>query len=112
MKERTNDRTNDRKKGWICRAMVRSALEKYGDDLVIAVAGAIAKTGKKGAVPVIYDGSSGTTTNPGIRFRDQVKCFTSLDGKAVLAECVVEGGPRYSVQSKSISPVPTGSAAS
>ena len=76
---------------------VRDALEEWGEDLVIAATGAIAKKGKEGEVRVIYDGSNGITTIPGIRVRDQVRHPVAQDGKAVLSECAEEGGPHCSL---------------
>ena len=87
----------DERKRWMCRTTVRKALEEYGDDLVIAATGAIAKKGKEGEVRVIYDGSHGVTTNPGIRVRDQVKYPTAQGPKAVRSGCAEEGGLRPSV---------------
>ena len=64
---------------------------------MIAATGAIAKKGKEGEVRVMYDGSNGITTNPGIRVRDQVRYPIAQDGKAVLSECAEEGGPHFSL---------------
>ena len=76
---------------------VKEALERWGQDLVIAATGAIAKKGKGGEVRVIYDGFNGITTNPRIRVRDQVRYPIAQDGKAVLSECAEEGGPHFSI---------------
>ena len=70
---------------------VKDALEKWGEDLVIAATGAIAEKGKEGEVRMIYDGSNGITTNPGMRVRDQVRYPIAQDGMAVLSECAEDG---------------------
>ena len=70
----------------MCRTTVRDAMTEYGEDLLIAATGAIAKKGKDDEVRVIFDGSHGVDTNPGIRVRDQVKYPTSSDGKSVMSE--------------------------
>ena len=88
----------EEKKGWMRQMTVADAIREWGPELVIAATGAIAKKGKEGEVRVIYDGSNGIKTNPGIRVRDQVKYPIAQDGKAVLSECAEEGGPHYSIQ--------------
>ena len=71
------------------------ALAIYGEDLVIAATGAIAKKGQgpDGEVRVIYDGSHGVLLNSGIKIRDQVRFPTAPDIKAVLAEVAEEVAP-------------------
>ena len=63
------------------------ALDTFGDDLLIAATGAIAKkgSGPGGEVRVIYDGTNGIFLNYGIRIRDQIKFPGAPDIKAVLA---------------------------
>ena len=45
------------------KATLREALETYGENLVVAAAGAIAKKGGGDEVRVIYDGTNGVILN-------------------------------------------------
>ena len=76
---------------------LRDAIELYGEELLIAATGAIAKKGQgpDGDVRVIYDGSHGVFLNLGIQIRDQVRLPTAPDLKAVLAEMAEEGGEHF-----------------
>ena len=73
---------------------LEEALELYGEDLLLAATGAIAKKGQGpgGEVRVIFDGTRGVFLNVGIRIRDQVRFPTAPDLKAVMAELAEEGG--------------------
>lgn len=84
--------------GWMCQMTVAEAISEWGHELLIAAAGAIAMNGKEGEVRVIYDGSNGIPTNPGIRVSDLVKYVTASDGKSVMSECAEKGGSHYSLQ--------------
>ena len=57
------------------RTTLGKALAVYGDTLIIAATGAIAKKGQgpDGEVRVIFDGTRGIFLNHGIRIRDQVR---------------------------------------
>ena len=76
---------------------LKQAIELYGDRLVIAATGAIAKKGQgpDGDIRVIYDGTNGVYLNFGTKIRDQVRYPTAPDVKAVLAEMAEEGGPHF-----------------
>ena len=73
---------------------LEEAMDAYGDELLIAATGAIAKKGQGpgGEVRVIFDGTRGVMLNLGIKIRDQVRFPTAPDVKAVLAELAEEGG--------------------
>ena len=75
------------------------ALDTYGEDLLIAATGAIAKKGQEpdGEVRVIFDGTNGVHLNLGIKIRDQIKFPGAPDIKAVLAEKYHEGGTFVSI---------------
>ena len=85
------------KEGLMAKVSLGQAVESYGDRLVIAATGAIAKKGQgpDGDVRVIFDGTNGVWLNYGIRIRDQVRFPTAPDVKAVLAETAEEGGPHF-----------------
>ena len=87
----------EREEGLMIDTTVRAAIIRYGDDLIIASAGAIAKKGRTDEVRVLFDGSHGVDLNPGIRVRDQVRYPTAADGKCVLGEMGDEGGPHFSL---------------
>ena len=55
------------------RMTLGDALDEFGEDLLIAATGAIAKKGSTGEVRVIYDGTNGIFLNYGIKIRDQIK---------------------------------------
>ena len=83
--------------GLMQRTTLGKALAVYGDTLIIAATGAIAKKGQgpDGEVRVIFDGTRGIFLNHGIRIRDQVRFPTAADIKAVLAEMAEEGGTHF-----------------
>ena len=80
------------------RTTIRKAMNRYGDALNIASAGAIGKKGRTDEVRVIFDGSHGIDLNSGIRVRDQIKYPIAADGKELMSEMADEGGPHFSVQ--------------
>ena len=84
--------------GLMTKMALGEALELYGDNLVIAATGAIAKKGTVpgGEVRVIYDGTDGVFLNYGIKIRDQIKFPTAPDLKAVMAELHEEAGSNFS----------------
>ena len=85
--------------GLMTKMALGEALELYGDNLVIAATGAIAKKGTVpgGEVRVIYDGTNGVFLNYGIKIRDQIKFPTAPDLKAVMAELHEEAGSNFSL---------------
>ena len=78
--------------GLMVETTLEAALEEYGDSLLLAATGAIAKKGPGGEVRVIFDGTNGVFLNVGIRIRDQVRFPTAPDLKAVLGELAEQGG--------------------
>ena len=76
---------------------LEQAIDTYGEDLLIAGTGAIAKKGRTDEVRVIFDGSHGIDLNPGIKVPDQVKFPVAADGKAIMTEIADEGGPHFSL---------------
>ena len=81
----------EEREGLMTQISLREAIERYGEDLVIAATGAIEKKGRVGEVRVIFDASNGVQVNRAIRVRDQVRCPASGDAKAVMRELHVEG---------------------
>lgn len=73
---------------------LEEALETYGESLLLAATGAIAKKGQGpgGEVRVIFDGTNGVFLNVGVKIRDQIRFPTAPDLKAVIAELAEAGG--------------------
>ena len=77
--------------------MSQEALGRFGEELLIAATGGIAKKGSTGEVRVIYDGTNGIFLNYGIKIRDQMQFPGAPDIKAELAEMHDEGGSHVSI---------------
>ena len=84
----TKQFTAEVEEGLMATTTLGQALDEYGDELILAATGAIAKKGHgpDSEVRVIYDGTNGVYLNVGIRIRDQVRFPTAPDLMAVLAE--------------------------
>ena len=78
---------------------LEEAIDSFGEDLLLAATGAIAKkgVGPGGDVRVIFDGTNGVFLNAGIRIRDQVRYPIAADLKVVLAEMAEHGGSYFSL---------------
>ena len=78
--------------GLMSKLSLGEALDRYGENLLLAATGAIAKKGNApgGEVRVIYDGTNGVFLNYGINIRDPIKFPTAPDIKALLAELYLE----------------------
>ena len=78
----------------MARMSLGEALDTFGNDLLIAATGAIAKKGigPGGEVRVTDDGTNGVFLDYGIKIRDRIKFPGAPDIKAVLAELYDEGG--------------------
>ena len=85
----------EEKAGMLVRMSLGEALDRYGNDLLIAATGAIAKKGPGGDVRIIFDASNGCHLNQGIKIRDQVRFPTAPDVKATVAAMAEEGGAHF-----------------
>ena len=79
--------------GLMGRMSLGEALDEYGESLLLAATGAIAKKGNApgGEVRVIYDGTNGVFLNYGIKIRYQITFPTAPDINVLLSDLYEEG---------------------
>ena len=101
-----DDYHDEIKEDMMAKLSLKDALLRYGDKLVIAATGAIAKKGKSvdDEVRVIYDGTNGDPLNHGIQIRDHARFPKAPDVKCVLAESADERVPHRCLDLMSTKP--------